>query len=487
MAVEFGTLGEVLAQVDGAGLDLGHARQRCVLAVLLVKANRMVTTDQLVDRVWGERAPRRARHALYSYLSRLRRVLDAVPEVDVARVSGGYVLRVDAEAVDLHLFRVLVARARDAGDGPQALDLYERALRLWRGEPFKGSTSRWLASVADRLLEERFSAEVQRNEVALHLGMHARLPAELATASAARPFDERLAAQYVLALYRCGRQADALAHFRAFRDRLVDEVGVEPGEELQHLHRRILAAQVTSTTPLAAGEPVPRQLPAASPWFVARTRELDRLDTALDEAVGLVVVTGTGGTGKTSLALHWAHKRAERFPGGQLYVNLRGFDGAGGPLPPEDALQGFVEALGGARERIPATLDARAALYRSLLAGRQALVVLDNAYDTDQVRPLLPGDAKSVAVVTSRGRMAGLVAREGAVPITLGALAGPEAVALLTRRLGRDRVAAEPEAVAELVEHAARIPLALAVVAERAVSNPSSSLRALAVSCATSG
>lgn len=204
------------------------------------------------------------------------------------------------------------------------------------------------------------------------------------------------------------------------------------------------------------------------------------LQDALNAAAGIVVVTGTGGAGKTSLVLHWAHREAERFPDGQLYVNLRGFDRVGSPLPPTNVLQGFLEALGVQPEQIPAGLDARAALYRSLLAGRRVLAVLDNAYDAEQVRPLLPGDANCLTVITSRDRSSGLVAHEGAVPVPLTVLDETEAVSLLTRRLGPDRVAAEPDAVARLVAHSARLPLALAVVAGRAVSNPAFPLSALA-------
>ena len=473
MVVEFAVLGGVCVRVGGRELDIGHARQRAVLAVLLVEAGRTVTADQLVDRVWGERAPLRARHALYSYLCRLRAAIADLPGCEIDR---GYVLRVGEATVDLHLFRDLLGRAREA-DGRQALALFDRALGLWRGEPFAEVDSPWLASVRDRLTEERFTAEMERHDVALDLGMHAELLAELAVAAEARPFDERLAAQHVLALYRCGRRAEALTRYRQFRARLVAEIGVEPGEALQRLHQRMLAAQVP--VPSASIDiPGPRQLPASSPWFVPRTRELHRLDDAA--TAGVVVVTGTGGTGKTSLALDWAHRQGDRFPDGQLYVDLRGFDPVGRPLCPGAALHGLLEALGVPPEQVPAGREARAARYRGLLAGKRVLVVLDNAYDAEQVRPLLPGDAHCLAVVTSRDRLADLVAREGAVPVPLTALDDAEAVSLLERRLGRDRVADEPDAVAQLVAHSARLPLALAVVAGRAVSNPAFPLRALA-------
>ncbi|AUI57367.1 BTAD domain-containing putative transcriptional regulator [Amycolatopsis sp. BJA-103] len=484
MGVEFAVLGDVRVQVDGQDLDIGHARQRSVLAVLLAEAGHKVTATQLVDRVWGERAPLRARDALYSYLFRLRTALRDVAGFDIAHRGGGYVLQIDIETVDLYLFRSLLGQAREAVEERRALALFDRALRLWRGVPFAESDSPWLASVRDRLQKERYTAQVERHDVALNLGMHAELLAELTTATAANPFDERLAGQHLLALYRCGRRAEALTQYRTFHARLVAEIGVEPGDQLRRLHQQMLASQVPPPAAHRAQAPqpvpVPRQLPAASPWFISRTRELGLLDNALNDAAGVVLVTGIGGSGKTSLALHWAHREAGRFPDGQLYVNLRGFDQVGRPLSPADVLHGFLEALGVPAEHVPAGTDARAALYRSQLARRRALVLLDNAYDADQIRPLLPGGADCLTVITSRDRATDLITHEGAVPVPLTVLDEVEAVSLLTKRLGLDRVAAEPDAVARLVAHSARLPLALAVVAGRAVANPAFPLSALA-------
>ncbi|WP_125680934.1 BTAD domain-containing putative transcriptional regulator [Amycolatopsis sp. WAC 04182] len=484
MGVEFAVLGDVRVRIDGQDLDIGHARQRSVLAVLLAEAGRKVTAGQLVDRVWGERAPLRARNALYSYLFRLRTALRDIAGFDIAHRGGGYVLQVDVDTVDLHLFHSLLGQAREAAEGQPALALFDRALRLWRGVPFDELDSPWLASVRDRLQKERFAAQVRRQDIALNLGMHAELLAELTTATTANPFDERLAGQLMLALYRCGRRAEALTQYRTFHARLVAEIGVEPGDQLRRLQQQMLASQVppppAAQQTAQAPEPVPQQLPAASPWFISRTRELGLLDNALKAAAGVVLVTGTGGSGKTSLALHWAHREAGRFPDGQLYVNLRGFDQVGRPLSPDDVLHGFLEALGVPAEHVPAGTDARAALYRSQLARRQALVLLDNAYDADQIRPLLPGGANCLTVITSRDRATDLITHEGAVPVPLTVLDEAEAVSLLIKRLGSDRVAAEPDAVARLVAHSARLPLALAVVAGRAVANPSFPLSALA-------
>ncbi|MDR6598314.1 BTAD domain-containing putative transcriptional regulator [Saccharothrix longispora] len=465
----FGVLGVVEARVGGEPVDIGHPRRRSVLAALLVDVNRVVPVDELVDRVWGEHPPARARHSLYSHLSGLRRVVAPVG-ASLTRQAGGYVLTVDPASVDLHLFRELCARSRE-GDRPLAAA--DRALALWRGRAFEGADTPWFAEVARRLEQERLAAELHRNDLLLRLGLHADRLADLVATAAAHPVDERAAAQVLLAQHRCGRRAEALAHYRSVRDRLVDELGVEPGPRLRELHRRVLAGE-----PLPEPDrPTPRQLPAAPPHFVGRAVERAALDR---HATALVVIAGTGGAGKTALALRWAHDNADRFPDGLLHADLRGFDPACPPVPPATVLRGFLEALGVPAHGVPAGPAEAGALYRSLLAGRRVLVLLDNAADAAQVLPLLPGGTSGLTLVTSRDRMTDLVAARGADHVGLDVLTGGESVALLAERLGRDRVDAEPAAVAELVERAARLPLALSVVAARAAVNPGFPLRALA-------
>jgi DNA-binding SARP family transcriptional activator/Tfp pilus assembly protein PilF len=492
MAVEFRLLGEIDALLDGRPADIGHARQRCVLAVLLVEANGLVSVAQLAERVWAGHPPLRAAGTLYSYLSRLRRALRAAADVALVYRSGGYQLTVDPAAVDMHRFRALLRRAAAAGAGEHAVDLLEQALALWRGEPFAGLDTPWLNAVRDTLEAERLVAALELADLALGHGHHARLMPELAARAAAHPLDERVAGHYMLAAYRCGRAAEALAHYRELRHRLAEELGSDPGPALQELHQRILAADPALATARAKGaapagrSTLPRQLPAHTPCFVGRLEELGQLDQLLDATgqhpgtAGISVITGTAGIGKTTLAVHWAHRVADRFPDGQLYVNLRGFDPAGVPVRPEEALRGFLDAFEVPSERLPTGLDPRAAQYRSLLAGRKVLVVLDNARDAEQIRPLLPGSPGCFVVVTSRNHLAGLVAREGGRPLALDALSRAEAAALLAGHLGPERAAAEPGAVAALIGFCALLPLALAIVAARAAVNPGASLGMLA-------
>ncbi|MEH1123171.1 AfsR/SARP family transcriptional regulator [Micromonospora sp. CPCC 206061] len=492
--MRFQVLGPVTAYGPDGPVGLGPARQRTVLAVLLVEPGAPVSLDQLMDRVWGERPPQRARGTLHAYLSRLRTVFDGAGGPVLVRRSSCYVLQVAPAAVDLHRFRALVGQARSAGDG-EAARIWCDALDLWRGTPFADVDSDWLRAVATGLEGERLAAVLDRNEVLLRRGEYARLLPELSAAAAAYPLDERLAGQLMLALYACGRQVDAHAHYRSLRDRLIDESGSEPGPALRQLHERVLRHDPTlaAVAPAgsrdggsparsagASGPPAdrPAQLPADSPGFSGRGRSLAQLDELLaasGDASSTVVVTaigGSAGVGKTALAVHWAHRVRDRFPDGQLYLNLRGFDPAGQVMSPAEALPRLLELLGVPAERIPTTVEARAGLYRSRLAGARMLVLLDNARDAEQVRPLLPGTPGVLVLVTSRDQLAGLVASDGAQPVRLDALDASEARQLLAGRLGAARVAAESAAVDGIVAACAGLPLALAIVAARAATNP---------------
>ncbi|WFE29299.1 BTAD domain-containing putative transcriptional regulator [Solwaraspora sp. WMMD791] len=512
--VEMLVLGEVTARVDGVDLDLGHARQRAVLVALLVDAGRLVPTDRLLDRVWGDRPPQRARNALAGYLSRLRQVLAPADQVRIVRRPGGYLLQVDPTQVDLHLFGQLVRRARAAaapartGGTPAADDpvaLLTRALSLWRGTPFGTLESAWLDTVRGALVADRLAAQLDLVDLRLAAGGHADLLGELTTLAAEHPLDERIAGQLMRALYGAGRQAQALRHYQVVRARLADELGTDPGAALRQTYHRILTAdpalgtaaappaappaprgapeQVAGSKPAAGRGPaaeVPRQLPAAPTGFTGRAAALAALDAMVDDAAPLALVTGTAGVGKSSLVLHWAHRRVDRFPDGQLYVNLRGFDPAGAALDPAEVVRGFLAALGVAPQRMPIGLAAQTARYRSLVAGRRLLIVLDNARDADQVRPLLPGAPGCVTVVTSRGQLGGLVAVDGARPVALDLFTDAEARRLLATRLGRARVDAEPAAAQEIVDRCARLPLALAVASARVLVNPAVTLTDLA-------
>ncbi|MCX2946762.1 AfsR/SARP family transcriptional regulator [Lentzea sp. NEAU-D7] len=469
MATELRVLGQVELRVGGRVVEVGHARQRCVLAVLLVEANRVVTMEQLLDRVWADRLPYKARHVASNYVSRLRQVLP--DDVALVRRSGGYVLEVDPEAVDLHRFRRLVEQARGRTDG-QALALLEEAAGLWRGEAFEGLDSPWITAVREGLAQERFAADVERVELALARGAPAVSCTELGERADAHPLDERVAGQLMLALYRNGRQAEALLRFEGIRARLAEEVGADPGPALRELHQRILTTDPALTR--TAGPDVPRQLPAP-PVFTGRTTELALLDEALAGTPGTVVISsigGSGGIGKTWLALHWAHRHVGSFPDGQLFVDLRGFNPAEQPLVPDAALFGFLTALGVTASRVPVDLDAKAALYRSLVAGKRVLVVLDNAATADQVTPLLPGSPACTVLVTSRTRLVSLIDRHGARHLPLGVLTRSEARELLAARLGADRVVTRPGAVDEVVELCGGYPLALSITARNATTRP---------------
>ncbi|HWO62419.1 MAG TPA: BTAD domain-containing putative transcriptional regulator, partial [Umezawaea sp.] len=495
MGTELRVLGQVELRVDGRLVEVGPARQRCVLAVLLVEANRVVTVEQLLNRVWTDRLPYKARQVASSYISRLRHALAG--DVTIVRRGGGYVLEVDPEAVDLHRFRRLVRQAREQGD-TRAPALLEEATGLWRGEPFAGLDTPWLAAVRTGFERERVAARLDRVDVALRCGRHTEVLPELFDLTDLNALDERVATQLVLALHRAGRTADALAHYRQLRARLVEQLGTEPGTALQELHQRILDTDPTLTPPPAAAinggtaveakYPVPRQLPAPPRWFTGRSAELGRLDLALDaepdedfstgsssRAAATVVISaigGAGGIGKTWLALAWAHLNLERFPDGQLFVDLHGFSPAADPLEAAVAIRGFLDALGVDPGRIPADLDAQAALYRSLVAGRRMLVVLDNAAAAEQVIPLLPGSPTCTVLVTGRRRLASLIDRHGARHVPLDVLRDDEARALLADRLGIDRVADEPKAVDELVGLCGGHPLALSITARNAATRP---------------
>ncbi|MGW3349696.1 BTAD domain-containing putative transcriptional regulator [Nonomuraea rubra] len=635
-------------------LALGSGRRRTLLAVLLLHANRPVSRDRLIDELWGGNVPAYAVNLLQKHMSSLRAGLEPGrrgrgPSGALTWTEAGYVLRVPPGGLDLEVFEQEVRRAREAhaaGDLRGASGAYHAALRLWRGPVCDGLSSPFLDMMRDQVAERRIGAIEECMEVDLALGGQADLVAELRWLVAHHPLRERLHGLLMLALYRSGRQAEALAAFRDARRRLREELGVEPTALLQTLHQRILAADPdllplpshrppptplptvpppaphttpppdqpphgkpshasplnaapphappphtaephdspphdspphdkapydmapsgagtrgsaaggpasggtagTSTAgmgtaashgsgargrsaggraggPASSGQgrraasraprhwPTPAQLPHGVPQFVGRKAELERLDALLtgDPALSrAVVLTGMAGVGKTALAIHWAHRIRHRFPDGQLYVNLRGFDPTGTPMEPAEAIQSFLDTFAIKPDQLPSGLHARAALFRSLLAGRRMLIVLDNARDAEQVRPLLPGAPGCLVVVTSRDQLTGLVAAEGAHAFVVDLLPKEEARLLLTRRSGarlsgtfqkgllqpaarcpaatldgpangdEHRLAGEAAAVDEIVAYCGRLPLALSITIARAVTNPSLPFAALA-------
>ncbi|MFC4464656.1 BTAD domain-containing putative transcriptional regulator [Streptomyces xiangluensis] len=505
---EFLLLGTVeLRGTDGAVVDLGPAKQRTVLAALLVDAGRWVAMETLIDRVWGEDVPAQVRPSLYAHIARIRRTLasTAAPLVagtggaaagpQLRRGPGGYLLDVPSGRVDVHRFRHLVEEARspDCADAERVLMLRE-ALGLWRGEPLAGLAGEWAQRTRQGWGQQRIEAVLAWADAEFRIGNHAAVIDALTGLVAEHPLVEPLTVALMRALQGAGRGPEALACYTVLQKRLAEELGTDPGAEVQQVHQAILRGEpaspaTRSTLPPAETEPgraIPAQLPSETRGFTGRQEELAWLDgilaTATERPTAVVIsaVSGTAGVGKTALAVHWAHQVADRFPGGHLYVNLRGFDPSGTAMPPDQAVRGFLDALGVPPHRVPVDLQARVGLYRSLLAGRRVLVVLDNARDADQVRPLLPGSPSCLAMVTSRNRLTGLVAAEGAHPVALDLLSPAEAHDLLAHRLGKHRVAAEPDALREIITGCARLPLALAIVAARAATNPGFPLSAVA-------
>jgi DNA-binding SARP family transcriptional activator/tetratricopeptide (TPR) repeat protein len=486
--VEFRVLGPIEAVVDGRPVDLGPQKRRLVLALLLLECGRPVPVDKLVDLAW-EQPPPSARRVVFAHVARLRQALAGAARHGVALVTEptGYVMRVEPDRVDVHLFRQLVDSARSATDPVDRGRLLRGALELWRGPPLEDPE---VGSGPHRLcrgLEElRLNALEERVDADLAAGMHATLIGELTALLTEHPLRERLAGQLMLALYRAGNTSEALEVYRRSRAAVATALGLDPGTQLNDLHDAILRRD-PALAPPAAGPMVrlveaPAQLPPATSWFTGRSVEVGQLDAWLDEARGGVLVaaiSGTAGIGKTALALHWAWRVADRFPDGQIYLDLRGFDPGGSAVTVPEAVRGLLDAFLVPAERIPASLEAQVGLYRSLVAGKRVLVVLDNAATAEQVRSLLPGAPGCAAVVTSRNQLIGLVA-DGARPVTLDVFTAHEARDLLTARLGAERLAADTRAVDTILTLCAGLPLALAIVAARAATRPGFPLAALA-------
>ncbi|MFF3448769.1 BTAD domain-containing putative transcriptional regulator [Streptomyces sp. NPDC002667] len=526
IVVELQLLGPVEFSERGHAREVGPPQRRAVLAALAVDTAMPVATDVLITRVWGTEPPDGARRALHAHIARLRRLCEGLGEGDdlrfrLLRRSGGYVLEAGPAQVDILRFRHLVGRAREAGrpDEDRA-SLLREALGLWHGEPLAGVGGQWAARVREAWRRRHVDAAVGWARLTLRAGDPVAVIGPLGDLLGAYPLVEPLSEALMRALYAAGRGAEALSCYAALRRRLTEELGSDPSPGLQDVHQGILrdrlspapawpttAVTVDDTgitpaftptpseprtppppppgTPARPGE-LPAQLPLGVRGFTGRVLELAQLDGLVGAAAGpprgavICAVSGTAGVGKTALAVHWARRAQDTFPDGQLYVNLRGFAPGGTAMGPADAVRGFLDAFGVPPSRIPVGLDAQAALYRSLLTGRRVLVVLDNARDAEQIRPLLPGSPGCMALVTSRNLLTGLAAAEGAHLLSLGLLTPEQARDLLSRRLGADRTEAEPDAVREIVDRCAGLPLALAVLAARAAADPGLPLARLA-------
>ena len=557
--LRIGVLGPVTVWRDGSEVTAGQPKQLAVLGVLASRANRVVSLDQLIDAVWGERPPATAEGGIYTYVAGLRRVLEpgrpgrhGAGHRDRARVlvssGGGYLLRLSDGGLDAGHFEVCLGRSRQlrsAGDLGGAASVVDEALALWRGQPYTGVPGPFAEAERLRLAELRTAAIEERADLMLARGQDAAAVPELTALVAEHPLRERALGLLMIALYRCGRQAEALGVFHDARRRLVEELGIDPGGELTRIHQQLLetdpsldppdapaspgpaapgaraslplllAAPVLEAGPAPAGQlpgagtpslvppaggTSPAQLPPEPAAFAGRAAELGWLRALLPAAAGpaasaggtvpqpgqaspVALITGTAGIGKTTLAIRFAREAGPLFPDGQLYVNLRGFDPAAAPMAPGMALQWFFDALGVSAADVPSALDAQSALLRTLLDGKRVLLLLDNARDADQVRPLLPGSAGCLVLVTSRSQLTGLVV-EGARLLSLDVLDAREAADLVAGRLGAERATAEADAVTALVKHAAGLPLALSVTCARAETRPAMRLADLAAELA---
>ncbi|WNF00595.1 BTAD domain-containing putative transcriptional regulator [Streptomyces luomodiensis] len=492
--------------------SLGPAKWRMLLAVLLCHANQTVSTERLLDELWGEgRAPQSATKLLQTYVSRLRQTLaDESGRTLVTEKQGykahGYRLSVEAAEFDAHRFEQLVEEGRRCLDreAPEAAaERLREALAMWRGAPFADvPPTPAVAAEATRLQECRVRAVDARIEADLRCGRHAAVLGELEALTAEHPFREELRGRLMLALYRSGRQADALAAYRDLRRLLSEELGVEPTPPLRRLHERILNADASLLTapapqedrPVPAAPPRkaprgPRQLPPASPAFTGRHGEVAVIEALLhaggdpeaDEGAGgrsvmLAAIDGTGGVGKSALAIHAGHQLADRFPDGQLYVDLYGATAGQSALEPGEVLGRFLRALGVDGSNVPSDPDEASAQFRSLAAGRRLLVILDNAKSVDQVRPLIPAGPGCAALVTSREMLTTL---EGATHLHLDVLPQDQAVALLERVVGAERVRAEPAEAEQITRLCGGLPLALRIAGARLAARPAWPLRTL--------
>ena len=483
-ALEFRLLGEIGAWHGGLPVELGPAQRRAVLAALLADAGYVVPVETLLDRVWGEDQTPGSRGSLYAHLSRLRRSLadlgtSSLPagrEITLERDTCGYRLRVPPDLVDLHRFRELVRTARhdpELDDAARAATLAQ-AVALW-GEPLAGMPGPWAEVTRTTVEREYLDAVLAWGRLALQLGQTEAVLTALAPLATRHPALEPLVELRMAALAAMGRRAEAIACYHDLRERLASTLGTDPSPELIALHDVLRHGR--------RADP-PTQLPGPVTAFTGRQRELIELDTLLDARTGsaVLLVSGTAGVGKTALAVTWAHHVRDRFPDGQLFADLHGY-GPGRPADPAEVLAGFLRALGVDSTEIPGELGDAASCFRTLTAGRRLLVVLDNAGDVEQVRPLLPGSPTCAVLVTSRDDLPGLVVRDGARRVALDLLPLDDAARLVTS-LVHGRSPADPTGVLDVVHRCARLPLALRIAAERATTRPESSLRQVAAELA---
>ncbi|WP_238580821.1 AfsR/SARP family transcriptional regulator [Streptomonospora alba] len=489
--MNFGVLGPISAwSNDGESIPVGGPRQRCVLGALLAERGKEVTVDRLIEYLWDDDPPRTARSVIQVQISHLRR---SFPDV-IKTTAGGYMAAVEADKVDLHRFRGLVARAKAAEDHAEEAVLWDEALACWRGQPFSGTGSEHLwNAVARPLLEERWSAWTSWAQCAFTLHRYTEIVTRLTPLVREDPMRERLQYFLIAALYRSGQRATALAVFQECREYLAEELGVDPSPEVMELHGRILRdtesnvgriigavapAEPEPSTQQSGQEQRPRDfvarndLPRDIPDFTGRENDLKRLlDLGMrDEGRAEIgVITGLGGAGKTTLAVHGAHRLADRFPDGLLFTDLYGYTIEHEPVAPASALGSLLRAIGVQPDAVPESVEERAALWRASLTGRRVLIVLDNVANFAQISPLLAAAPGSFTIVTSRQDLPGL---SGAQYISLGMLGEESSLQLFATVLGQERVDQEDGTAREVVRMCGGLPLALRIVAGRMLSRP---------------
>ncbi|MFI1761454.1 BTAD domain-containing putative transcriptional regulator [Streptomyces sp. NPDC020800] len=494
LQVVFRILGPLDISAEGRPMSLQGGRQRTIMSMLLLAPGRVVSVDTLADAVWHGEPPATARNQIAICVSALRKSLKTAFGVDGVLVTShpGYMLFAGEHRIDAVEFEERAAEGQAAarrGDREEARARFEEALAMWRGPALEGVTAERVEAEATRLTELRLDVYEQLTAARLELGQHGELVAELGRFVRQNPLREQAVAQLMLAQYRCGRRAEALETYREAGRLFADELGIDPGPALQDLHEEILADSPALVPPaehiaLAPATIVPAHLPPAPASFTGRRDELATLDRLLDHVDGAALpvgsITGTGGVGKTALAVHWSHQVLARFPDGQLFADLRGYDEDEAPRRPSAVLDRFLRALGVPGPQIPAEQVERTALFRSVLDGRRVLIVLDNARSFAQIRPLLPGTSRCCVLVTSRDSMGGALAGDYAfVPLHLGSLEQDESITLLSRVAGDDRFAADPVGAARLSELCDRLPLALRIAAARLAAKPHWSVRTL--------
>ncbi|WP_214409223.1 AfsR/SARP family transcriptional regulator [Sphaerisporangium fuscum] len=495
--MQFRLLGPLeVTGADGSDVKIGRPKLRLLLAILLARANTLVSVESLVDGLWGPRPPESALSNLRTYVWSLRRLLAPADPATAPIMTDphGYTIVVPPERLDMLAFERLIADSADVrcrGDSGAAASRLQEALSLWRGAVLENVplTTDALVSTAQRLEEQRLTAVEELFDARLALGRHTEVVGELQSWVVRRPLRERLWGQLMLALYRDGRQADALAAYQRLRDHLIDEIGIEPSAPLRTLQSRILHSDpaLTASFGVAIAEARldaairPRQLPPDVATFVGRDDELAALGGVLapGDVAGTapaVVIHGPPGAGKSALAVRAVNLWSAYLPDGHLYVNLRGATSGVEPLASGEALGRFLRALGVAAADVPSDVDEAAAVFRSLVAGRRMAILLDNAAAAAQVRPLLPGTAGTPVLVTSR---AGLTTLNGATHLRLGPLDPDAARAMLAALIGDARAAADPSATGRLAELCDHLPLGLHVAASRLKTRPNWPVRCL--------